>query len=199
MFVDFDAVFNPSPEQKRLQEQQFLQLKNDKENKEDDIPIKNKPYFSSFMVEMVCIHACTVGIDPYDSSKKQEFTKGQKTEALIDNSGVRFLEKYNGEIPVYGWPFSIDEISNHFDIVRSSRNTEENIEELSKASVNYNSKIHLQKSITVDFEIELDKNDIFNWLNSCENPETLKYLGRAALNFARAIEEPDTDDFRSRV
>ena len=57
----------------------------------------------------------------------------------------------------------------------------------------------VNKIIAVDVEIELTENDIFNWLNSCDNPETLKYLGRAALRFAAMLEDPDDDDFRSRA
>lgn len=54
-------------------------------------------------------------------------------------------------------------------------------------------------TLCTEVEIELTKEDIFNWLNDCEDPQTLKYLGNAALRFARAIENPDTDDFRSRA
>ena len=57
----------------------------------------------------------------------------------------------------------------------------------------------VKKIIAVDVEIELTENDIFNWLNNCDNPETLKYLGRAALRFAAMLEEPNDDDFRSRA
>lgn len=54
-------------------------------------------------------------------------------------------------------------------------------------------------TLSTEVEIELTKEDIFNWLNECESPETLNYLGHAALRFAKAIENPDTDDFRSRA
>lgn len=58
---------------------------------------------------------------------------------------------------------------------------------------------NVKKIVAVDIEVELTQNDIFNWLNNCDNPETLKNLGRAALRFAAMLEEPDDDDFRSRA
>lgn len=57
----------------------------------------------------------------------------------------------------------------------------------------------LQQTVPVTVEIELTDNDIFNWLNDCRNPRTLRNLARAALSFARALEETDDDDFRSRA
>ena len=57
----------------------------------------------------------------------------------------------------------------------------------------------LQKNVSVTVEIELTDNDIFNWLNDCRNPRTLRNLACAALSFARALEDPDDDDFRSRA
>ena len=57
----------------------------------------------------------------------------------------------------------------------------------------------LEKTIPVTIEVELTENDIFNWLNDCQNSHTLRNLGRAAFNFARALENPDDDDFRSRA
>lgn len=48
-------------------------------------------------------------------------------------------------------------------------------------------------------EIELTANDIFNWINNCQDPLTLRNLGNAALSFAAALEHPDVDDFRSRA
>ena len=63
-----------------------------------------------------------------------------------------------------------------------------------KTSVDYCGKVSV--SVCGDVEVKLTANDIFNWLNSCGNAETLKYLGKAALSFARAIENPDYDDFR---
>ena len=57
----------------------------------------------------------------------------------------------------------------------------------------------LEKNVSVTVEIELTENDIFNWLNDCRDARTLRNLGRAALNFAKAIEDPDDDDFRSRA
>lgn len=49
------------------------------------------------------------------------------------------------------------------------------------------------KTVTVTQQVELDDNDIFNWLVQCQNPETLKYLGRAALRFAHGLEHGDND------
>lgn len=57
----------------------------------------------------------------------------------------------------------------------------------------------LQKNVSVTVDIELTEADIFNWLDDCKNPHTLRNLARAALNFAKAIEDPDDDDFRSRA
>ena len=57
----------------------------------------------------------------------------------------------------------------------------------------------LEKNISVTVEIELTANDIFNWLNDCQDTSILRNLGRAALNFAKALENPDDDDFRSRA
>lgn len=57
----------------------------------------------------------------------------------------------------------------------------------------------LQKNVSVTVEIELTEADIFNWLDDCKNPRILRNLARAALNFAKAIEDPDDDDFRSRA
>ena len=57
----------------------------------------------------------------------------------------------------------------------------------------------VKKVVPVDIEIELTENDIFNWLMDCKDPKTLRNLGRAALNFAKGLEDPDDDDFRSRA
>lgn len=56
-----------------------------------------------------------------------------------------------------------------------------------------------KKVVAVEVEIELTENDVFNWLMDCKDPKVLKNLGRAALNFARGLEDPDDDDFRSRA
>ena len=66
-----------------------------------------------------------------------------------------------------------------------------------KASVDYSGNVSV--SVSGEIKVNLTDNDIFNWLNSCQNAETLKYLGKAALSFARAIENQDYDDFRSRA
>lgn len=55
------------------------------------------------------------------------------------------------------------------------------------------------KQISVTVEAEISTNDIFNWLNACNDAETLRYLGKAALSRANAIENPDNDDFRSII
>lgn len=57
----------------------------------------------------------------------------------------------------------------------------------------------VKKIVAVDVEIELSANDIFNWINNCQDPLALKNLGNAALSFAAALEHPDDDDFRSRA
>lgn len=57
----------------------------------------------------------------------------------------------------------------------------------------------VRKIVAVEVEIELSANDIFNWINNCQDPLTLRNLGNAALSFAAALEHPDDDDFRSRA
>lgn len=57
----------------------------------------------------------------------------------------------------------------------------------------------VRKIVELDVEIELTANDIFNWINNCQDPLTLRNLGNAALSFAAALERPDVDDFRSRA
>ena len=57
----------------------------------------------------------------------------------------------------------------------------------------------IRKEVSVTIEAEITTNDIFNWLTVCEDSETLKYLGKYALNRAKAIKNPDDDDFRSRA
>ena len=57
----------------------------------------------------------------------------------------------------------------------------------------------VRKIVAVDVEIELTASDIFDWINNCQDPLTLKNLGNAALSFAAALEHPDDDDFRSRA
>lgn len=53
--------------------------------------------------------------------------------------------------------------------------------------------------VPVEVQIPLSKDDIFNWLTECTDPDTLRYLGRYAINCARGLEQPDDDDFRSRA
>lgn len=57
----------------------------------------------------------------------------------------------------------------------------------------------VRKIVAVDVEIELTANDIFNWINNCQDPLTLRNLSNAALSFAAALERPDVDGFRSRA
>lgn len=57
----------------------------------------------------------------------------------------------------------------------------------------------VRKIVALDVEIELTANDIFNWINNCQDPLTLRNLGNAALSFAAALESPDDDGFRSRA
>ena len=59
--------------------------------------------------------------------------------------------------------------------------------------------IRKQVELQVDVKVELSSNDIFNWFEACESVDTLRYLGKAALRMANAIENPDNDDFRSRA
>lgn len=62
-----------------------------------------------------------------------------------------------------------------------------------------NWKTTMNKTATVHMAVELDDNDIFNWLTECTNPETLKYLGRAALKFAHALENREDEGWHSDV
>ncbi len=48
-------------------------------------------------------------------------------------------------------------------------------------------KTTLLKTRTTTEQVELDENDIFNWLTECTNPDTLEYLGRVALRYAHNI------------
>lgn len=57
----------------------------------------------------------------------------------------------------------------------------------------------VRKIVAMDVEIELTASDIFNWINNCQDPLTLRNLGNAALSFAAALERPDVDAFRSRA
>lgn len=51
----------------------------------------------------------------------------------------------------------------------------------------------LLKTVTITQQVELDDNDIFNWLTMCQNPRTLRYLGRAAIRFAQGLEAGGND------
>ena len=55
------------------------------------------------------------------------------------------------------------------------------------------------KTVTVNVRIEMTTNDIFNWLNACNDVDTLRYLSKVARKRADAIENPDNDDFRSII
>ena len=57
----------------------------------------------------------------------------------------------------------------------------------------------MTKTISNQVTIEISTNDIFDWLTNCRDIETLKYLGKYALAKASYMENPDNDDFRSRI
>ena len=57
----------------------------------------------------------------------------------------------------------------------------------------------ITKTISNQVTIEISTNDIFDWLTNCRDIETLKYLGKYALAKASYMENPDNDDFRSRI
>ncbi|MDY5211685.1 hypothetical protein [Intestinibacter sp.] len=57
----------------------------------------------------------------------------------------------------------------------------------------------ITKTISNQVTIEISTNDIFNWFTNCRDIETLKYLGKYALAKASYMENPDNDDFRSRI
>ena len=57
----------------------------------------------------------------------------------------------------------------------------------------------VRKKAYVETFIKLDDNDIFTWLATCTNPETLKYLGRAALTFAHHLENKEEPGWHSDI
>ena len=57
----------------------------------------------------------------------------------------------------------------------------------------------ITKTISNQVTVKISTNDIFNWLANCRDIETLKYLGKYALAKASYMENPDNDDFRSRI
>lgn len=67
--------------------------------------------------------------------------------------------------------------------------------------VDYRGRIHT--TIPVEVDVEFTANDIYNWIQRCDAPETLRYISRVALSRAKHIERPelyeDDDDFRSRA
>lgn len=66
---------------------------------------------------------------------------------------------------------------------------------------NYSGRIHV--TVPVEVDAELTTNDIYNWLQNCDNAETLRYISAIAKKQAERIEHPelfeDDDDFRSRA
>lgn len=58
----------------------------------------------------------------------------------------------------------------------------------------------LKTSVTVELEAKASANDIYNWIQNCNNPKVLRYLSAVALNAAKRLENPpEDDDFRSRA
>lgn len=68
-------------------------------------------------------------------------------------------------------------------------------------NVDYRGRIHT--TIPVEIDVEFGANDIYNWMQRCDDPEVLRYLSRTALSRVKRIEHPelyeDDDDFRSRA
>lgn len=54
----------------------------------------------------------------------------------------------------------------------------------------------LRKTISVD--VEIDKNDIINWIMSCNDASVLKYISKMAINRSKAIENPNENPMRPR-
>lgn len=52
----------------------------------------------------------------------------------------------------------------------------------------------IHKEIKIDVEVEMNVNDIFNWLTSCDNAEELSYLGKYAIKKAKLIESGEQPD-----
>lgn len=48
----------------------------------------------------------------------------------------------------------------------------------------------LRATVTVELVAEASTNDIYNWIQECNNPDTLRYLGRIVLNAAQRLENP---------
>lgn len=62
---------------------------------------------------------------------------------------------------------------------------------------------HIKTAVTVDIDVALTANDVYNWIQACDNPETLSYISRAAVSRRNRIlfrgKYEDDDDFRSRA
>ena len=67
----------------------------------------------------------------------------------------------------------------------------------SEKEMDYNGVI--KKEVKVNLEIKLDLHDMLTWLNNCNDSEVLRKIERTARSYAKAIESPDDDDFRSRA
>lgn len=61
--------------------------------------------------------------------------------------------------------------------------------------------LKISKRIDVLEEIELNSNDIEEWLECCEDIETLRFLRRTINRCINRLKDPnyDDDDFRSRA
>lgn len=57
----------------------------------------------------------------------------------------------------------------------------------------------VQKEINIKYELEITQADVERWLIDCQDPSVLRSLARQANAYARGLEHPDDDDFRSRA
>lgn len=65
--------------------------------------------------------------------------------------------------------------------------------------VDYSGRV--RTTIPVEVDVEFTVNDIYNWMQRCDDVEALHYLARTARSRIKEIEHPyiDDDDFRSRA
>lgn len=59
--------------------------------------------------------------------------------------------------------------------------------------------IETRKTVTTEVKIVITESDIIRWICNCDDPKVLRKLGKLALRLAKNIENPDTDDWRSRA
>ena len=61
-----------------------------------------------------------------------------------------------------------------------------------KTKVNYRGEI--EKELTAKVTVELDQHDVYNWIQRCESPETLRWLAACAKRKATRLEHSNDDE-----